>query len=173
MSARPRATVLTVSDRSARGERADATGPRLVTRLGELGFDATLAPPVPDEREGIAGALRALAATSALVVTTGGTGFAPRDVTPEATRDVIDREAPGLAEEMRRRTAAAFPRAILSRGIAGTCGACLVVNLPGSPGGALDCLDALADVLPHAVKVLRGGLRDCADDPPGRAGGAA
>ena len=101
-----------------------------------------------------------------LICSTGGTGLSPRDVTPEATRDVIDREAPGFAEEMRRRSAERFPRAILSRGVAGTLGRCLVLNLPGSPSGAVECLDYVAPVLAHAVKVLGGGVRDCKDDAP-------
>ncbi len=159
-----RAAVLTVSDRSARGEREDASGPALAESLRALGFEVTLAPAVADERGEIASRIRALAAGHDLVLTTGGTGLSPRDVTPEATRDVIEREAPGFAEEMRRRSAATFPRAILSRGVAGTVGRCLVVNLPGSPSGAVECVGYLAGVLPHAVKVLRGGVRDCKDD---------
>jgi molybdopterin adenylyltransferase len=161
-----RAAVLTVSDRSSRGERADASGPALRDALLALGFTVTLAPAVADERAEIAARLRELAAAHDLVLTTGGTGLSPRDVTPEATRDVIDREAPGFAEEMRRRSAAAFPRAILSRGIAGTIGRALVLNLPGSPSGAVECLGYVGPVLAHAVKVLGGGVRDCKDDAP-------
>jgi molybdenum cofactor synthesis domain-containing protein len=162
-----RAAVLTVSDRSSRGERADATGPSLRDALQALGFDVTLAPPVADERASIGARLRELAKDHALVVTTGGTGLGPRDVTPEATRDVIDREAPGFAEEMRRRSAEGFPRAILSRATAGTIGRALVLNLPGSPSGAVECLGYVGPVLAHACKVLGGGLRDCKDDAPG------
>jgi molybdopterin adenylyltransferase len=158
------AAVLTVSDRSARGERADATGPALAEALKALGFAATLAPAVADERAEIAARLRELAASHDVIVTTGGTGLSPRDVTPEATRDAIDREAPGFAEEMRRRSLASTPRAILSRGVAGTIGRCLVLNLPGSPAGAVECLGFVAPVLAHAVKVLGGGVRDCKDD---------
>jgi len=159
-----KAAVLTVSDRSSRGERADATGPALRDALAALGFTVTLAPPVADERALIAARLRELAATFDLVVTTGGTGLSPRDVTPEATRDVIDREAPGFAEEMRRRSVETTPRAILSRAVAGTIGRCLVLNLPGSPTGAVECLGFVAPTLAHAVKVLGGGVRDCKDD---------
>lgn len=161
-----KAAVLTVSDRSSRGERADATGPALRDALSALGFEVTLAPAVADERREIAARLKELAAEHDLVVTTGGTGLGPRDVTPEATRDVIDREAPGFAEEMRRRSVAATPRAILSRATAGTIGRALVLNLPGSPTGAVECLGFVAPVLAHAVKVLGGGVRDCKDDPP-------
>lgn len=163
-----KAAVLTVSDRSSRGERADATGPQLRDALAALGFEVTLAPPVADERAQISARLKELAATHDLVLTTGGTGLSPRDVTPEATRDVIDREAPGFAEEMRRRSVAATPRAILSRAVSGTIGRSLVINLPGSPSGAVECLGFVAPVLAHAVKVLSGGVRDCKDDAPGR-----
>ena len=165
MSGAFRAAVLTVSDRSSRGERDDATGPQLRAALEALGAVVTLADPVADERERIVAALRDLAANHDVVLTTGGTGLGPRDVTPEATHDAIDRAAPGFSEEMRRRSAERFPRAILSRGISGTIGRCLVLNLPGSPSGAVECLEFVAPVLPHAVKVLRGGLGDCADDP--------
>jgi molybdenum cofactor synthesis domain-containing protein len=157
-----RAAVLTVSDRSARGEREDATGPRLTARLAQLGFETTLADAVEDDRREIADRLRELARDHVLVLTTGGTGLAPRDVTPEATRDVIDREAPGFPEEMRRRSAATFPRAILSRAVAGTRGRCLILNLPGSPKGALECLDFVADALMHGLQVLQGDVADCA-----------
>jgi len=160
-----RAAVLTVSDRSSRGERTDATGPRLRAALEALGARVTTAPPVADERAQISARLRELAASHSLVLTTGGTGLGPRDVTPEATRDVIDREAPGFSEEMRRRSAERFPRAILSRGVSGTIGRCLVLNLPGSPNGAVECLDFVAPVVVHALKVLTGGLGDCQDDP--------
>jgi molybdenum cofactor synthesis domain-containing protein len=159
-----KAAVLTVSDRSSRGERADASGPALRDALVAIGFSVTLAPPVADERPTIGARLRELAASHDLVVTTGGTGLSPRDVTPEATRDVIDREAPGFAEEMRRRSVEKTPRAILSRGVAGTIGRCLVLNLPGSPTGAVECLSFVAPTLAHAVKVLGGGVRDCKDE---------
>jgi molybdenum cofactor synthesis domain-containing protein len=164
-----RAAVLTVSDRSSKGERADASGPALQAALEDLGFEVTLAPPVADERAQISARIRVLAASHDVVFTTGGTGLSPRDVTPEATRDVIDREAPGFSEEMRRRSAEKFPRAILSRGVCGTVGRALVVNLPGSPSGAVECLGYVAPVLVHAVKVLGGGVRDCKDDAPGAA----
>ena len=160
-----RAAILTISDRASRGERDDATGPRLRAALEELGAVVTMATPVADERAEIADRLRGLAGDHSLVVTTGGTGLGPRDVTPEATRDVIEREAPGFSEEMRRRSAEQFPRAILSRGVTGTLGRCLIVNLPGSPNGAVECFGYVAPVIRHALKVLSGGLGDCQDDP--------
>lgn len=159
-----RAAVVTVSDRSSRGEREDLGGPAVAAALSDLGFDVTPPVVVPDERAQIAKALRVLATDHDLVVTTGGTGLAPRDVTPEATRDVLEREAPGFGEEMRRRSAERFPRAILTRGIAGTRGRCLILNLPGSPKGAVECLLFVSEALVHAVGLLRGGTTDCA--PP-------
>lgn len=160
-----RAAVLTVSDRSSRGERADAGGPAVADALRALGFDVPTLAVVADERAEIAARLRALAAHHDLVVTTGGTGLGPRDVTPEATRDVVDREAPGFGEEMRRRSAERFPRAILSRATAGSLGRCLVLNVPGSPRGAVECIGHVAGPLVHAVELLRGGTADCAARP--------
>jgi len=160
-----RAAVLTVSDRAARGERSDATGPLLTARLEALGFEVSVVEPVADERDVIAARLRALAETHALVLTTGGTGLSPRDVTPEATRDVVERLAPGFVEEIRRRGAEHFPNAILSRAVCGTLGSSLILNLPGSPKGALESLDFVAAMLKHGLNVLQGGVRDCKDDP--------
>lgn len=157
-----RAAVLTVSDRSSRGEREDAGGPAVAEKLREMGFDVRATEIVPDDRSAIAVRLKTLAAAHDLVVTTGGTGLGPRDVTPEATRDVLDREAPGFGEEMRRRSAERFPRAILSRATAGSLGRCLVLNVPGSPKGAVECLAFVAEPLVHAVALLQGGEADCA-----------
>lgn len=157
-----KAAVITVSDRSSRGERADAGGPAVADALRRMGFDVPPPVVVPDLRARIRAAIRRLAASHDVVVTTGGTGLAPRDVTPEATRDVLDREAPGFGEEMRRRGAAVFPRAILTRATAGTVGTCFVLNLPGSPKGAVECLEWVAEPLLHAVSLLRDGPADCA-----------
>lgn len=151
------AMVITVSDRSFRGERADASGPALAAFLSERGFEVVGTRLVPDERPAIEAALReGVAADVALVVTTGGTGFSPRDVTPEATAAVCDRMAPGIPEAMRAASLAITPKACLSREAAGICGRTLVVNLPGSPKAAVENLGAVIDVLPHGIGILRG-----------------
>lgn len=165
----PRATLqvalVTVSDRSARGEREDASGPALrdfVER--ELQAHVAVQTVVPDEFDEIKATLQGLTERNGidLVLTAGGTGCAPRDVTPEATRVVIQREVPGLAEQMRAQSLRITPRAMLSRGVAGLARRCLIVNLPGSPKGAVENLQAIAVALPHAVELLRGGTHDCA-----------
>ena len=153
-----RALVVTVSDRSSRGERPDTSGPLLASLLTGLGFEVGDVVVVPDEVDAVQDALRAGAAASYdVVVTTGGTGLSPRDVTPEATRPLLQREAPGIADALRRRGEGAVPTAILSRGVAGTVGATLLVNLPGSGGGVRDGVAVLAEVVGHAVAQLRGG----------------
>jgi cyclic pyranopterin phosphate synthase len=153
------AVVVTCSNRCAAGEREDTSGPAVVSRLQEAGFDvAPEALVVPDDEEAIAALLIGLAdAGHRLILTTGGTGLSPTDVTPAATRRAIDREAPGLAELMRSVGLASTPMAALSRAVVGSRGSTLIVNLPGSPKGAIESLDALLPVLRHALEQLAGG----------------
>lgn len=149
------ALVITVSDGVAAGVRADVSGVRLEERLSTLGF-AVHGLVVADDRAAIEDALRDGAARHAFIVTTGGTGLTPRDVTPEATRAVIDYEVPGLAEAMRAAGRATTPLADLSRAIVGVRGRSLIVNVPGSPKGAIESFDAIASVLEHALDTLAG-----------------
>jgi molybdopterin adenylyltransferase len=148
------AKVLTVSESVSRGTRLDLSGDELAASLADHGYRVVERRVVPDGVESVAGALTELSASFAgLLVTTGGTGFSPTDLTPEASRSIIEREAPGLAEAMR----AASPLGRLSRGVAGAVGQCLVLNVPGSPKGAIESFEAVVDVLPHALELLAGG----------------
>lgn len=154
-----RVGILTVSDRSYRGEYRDLSGPAIREQIaGRLAASVELEAVVPDDRNVIAGTLRAWADEVGLdlVLTTGGTGFAPRDVTPEATMDVVERAAPGLAEAMRAASLAITPHAMLSRAVAGIRGHTLIVNLPGSPKAARENLETILPALPHALELLHG-----------------
>jgi molybdenum cofactor synthesis domain-containing protein len=159
-----KALVLTISDSAAAGKREDRSGPEGGRLLQEMGFEVLGIDVLPDERSAIEFRLREASASALdLVITTGGTGLSPRDVTPEATIAVIDREVPGLAELMRREGAKNTPRAALSRAVAGIRGATLIINLPGSVKGVRECLGALAPVLPHAVETLRQSSLGCGE----------
>lgn len=152
--------ILTLSDRSSRGERADASGPALLELIQAQGWVVAKQSLLPDDESAIRERLMEWADSGDLdvLLTTGGTGFAPRDVTPEATRAVIDREAPGLAEAMRTASLKITPHAMLSRIVTGIRGRTLIINLPGSPKGAAENLQVIVSVLPHAVQLLH-------DDP--------
>jgi molybdenum cofactor synthesis domain-containing protein len=153
-----RIAILTISDAGHRGERADTSGDAIRAWAGERGYTVSERTLVPDETDRIAGVLCAWADGDAadLVLTTGGTGLTARDVTPEATRAVLDKEAPGIAEALRMAVYPRFPRAALSRGMAGVRGRTLIVNLPGSTGGVRDGLQVLNDLVEHAVELVRG-----------------
>ena len=158
------AAVVTVSDRGACGERADGSGPRIEALLKERGYDVVHREIVPDEAGEIERVLVRLADERdvALVLTTGGTGFSPRDVTPEATERACTRMVPGIPEAMRAASQRVTPRGMLSRGAAGIRGGTLIVNLPGSPKAAIENLEAVLPALEHGLEMLRGGPADCA-----------
>lgn len=159
------AAVLTVSDRSFRGERPDGAGPVAADMLAAAGFQVVETAVVPDEPDEISAALVRLADVmdTALIVTSGGTGFAPRDVTPEATISVCQRLTPGIPEAMRAASMAITPRAMLSRAAAGIRGRTLIVNLPGSPKAVRENLAAVLPALEHGLQMLRGGQANCAE----------
>jgi molybdopterin adenylyltransferase len=151
-----RAAVLTVSDSCARGERNDLSGPAVAVALQEHHFSIVETRVVADDHAAIQKAIVELARKAKLVVTTGGTGISARDVTPEATRSVCGRMLDGVSERMRREGEKKTPFAVLSRGLCGVCGSSIVLNLPGSPVGAVESLQAVIDVMPHAIQLLAG-----------------
>lgn len=157
-----RVSILTISDTVSRGEREDVSGPALVNRCRELGWEVNSALRCSDDPANIRTILRELADSRRVdvILTTGGTGLGPRDNTPEATNDVAERIIPGLAEELRRRGAEKTPTAVLSRGVAVIRHHSVILNLPGSPKGAVESLDVVAAILPHAVHVLNGARHD-------------
>ena len=157
-----RIAVVTISDTVARGERQDASGPAVVARCQELGWPVTSTHLVADDALAIGTILRRLSDEEHmdLILTTGGTGLGPRDVTPEATAAVADKMIPGFAEQMRRSGLEKTPRAILSRSSAAIRGATLILNFPGSPKGAVESLDAVAALIPHAIQIIHGARHD-------------
>lgn len=160
------AGILVISDRGWRGERLDKSGQVAKEFISRLGIEVAKYEVVPDEAEIISKKLREWsdAVGLDLIVTSGGTGLSPRDVTPEATLEVIDKIIPGLTEAMRMDTMKRKPEAILSRAVAGSRGKCLIVNLPGSPKAVKECLEVILPVLPHALEVLGGKTSECGHD---------
>ena len=161
-----RAGILITSDRSARGEREDASGKIMEDALNKLSCSITEYKIVPDDRETISNVLKDWADSGKLdlIITSGGTGVSPRDNTPEATLSVIEKEAPGIAELIRAKGALKTERAYLSRGTAGIRKQTLIINVPGSPKGVGDAMEAVSPILPHAIEVLRGEVKDCHDE---------
>ena len=157
-----RIAVVTISDSVSSGKQEDRSGPAVATRCKELGWQIVASTVLRDDRSAIETVLKELAdaASTDVILTTGGTGLGPRDVTPEATMAVVERLIPGFSEHMRSEGAKKIPRAILSRAVAGIRGETIIINLPGSPRGAVDSLDAIAELLPHAVAVLHGARHD-------------
>lgn len=162
--------VITVSDRSAKGERKDESGPILIEFLKEKEWFSKIDYEViEDDKEKIKYLLeKYIKKGYNLILTTGGTGLALRDHTPDATREVIEKEIPGIAEEMRRKSRKKTSHALLSRAIAGIRDQTLIINLPGSPKGARENLEAIIDAIPHALKLLQGEVKDCKDEIPGK-----
>jgi molybdopterin adenylyltransferase len=159
-----KAVIITVSDRGARGEREDLSGPEISGMLQAIGMEIVGRRIIPDEKEIIRKALLEWSdgEKADLILTTGGTGVSPRDVTPDATREVIEREVPGMGETMRHQSYTVTPHAMISRALAGIRGRTLIINLPGSPKGARENLSVLMPALAHAIEKIKGDERDCA-----------
>lgn len=157
-----KAAILTLSDKGSKGEREDRSGPAIKELLKGIGADVEYYEILPDERELIVKKLIEYASKVDLILTTGGTGLSPRDVTPEATREVIEKEIPGIPEMMRIEGIKKTPRAILSRSVAGVRGKTLIINLPGSPMAVKENLEVIMDVIPHAIEKIKGDTSECA-----------
>ncbi len=158
-----RAVILTLSDKGARGERKDESGRIIHEMLGQARLNVVGYEVIPDEKDVLRERLLDLSGDVDLIVTTGGTGLGPRDITPDVTLEVLDREVPGIAEAMRAAGLKKTPRAMLSRAVAGVRGECLIVNLPGSPRAVKEGLEVILGVLPHAMEKLKGSEEDCAE----------
>jgi len=159
-----KAAVLTISDKGSRGEREDKSGEVIKEKLGLIKAEVVTYEIVPDERDIISEKLRSFAESANLILTTGGTGVSPRDVTPEATRDVIERELPGFSEAMRAESFKVTPRSIGSRAVSGMYKDTLIINLPGSPKAVAECLGVVLDAIPHVIEVAKGKVSDCGKD---------
>ena len=159
-----KAAIITISDKGSRGEREDKSGEVIKEKLRHIKAQVVAYDIVPDERDIIAQKLKSFADKANLILTTGGTGVSPRDITPEATRDVIEKELPGFSEAMRMESFKITPRAIGSRAVSGIYKDTLIVNLPGSPKGVSECLDTVLNAIPHTLDVIGGGVVDCGKD---------
>lgn len=157
-----KAAILTMSDKGSRGEREDRSGQVIRDILQEIGAETTLYEVIPDEKDIIIKRLTEWKDKVNLILTTGGTGVAPRDVTPEATREVIEKELPGYAEAMRMESLRVTPRAMGTRAVAGVAGQCLMINLPGSPKAVEECLRVILPAIPHTIEVIQGKVDECA-----------
>ena len=155
--------IVTLSDKGSKGEREDLAGPLIGEMIASIGATVEYYEIVPDEKDLIKEKLMAYSKKVDLVLTTGGTGLSPRDVTPEATLEVIDKEIPGIAETMRSAGLEKTKRAMLSRAVAGVRGNTLIINMPGSPKAVKEGLEAIMDVIPHAIEKIKGSTKDCAD----------
>jgi molybdenum cofactor synthesis domain-containing protein len=158
--------ILTLSDKGSKGERADTSGPAIEKLIKKIDSELVSCDILPDEKGLIKKKLISLCKKTDLIITTGGTGVSPRDVTPDATREVIQYEIPGIAEEMRRESLKKTPFAMISRAVAGVRGRTLIVNLPGSPKAVRENLSAILPVLGHAIEKIKGGTEDCACQEP-------
>ncbi len=159
-----KAAILTISDKGSRGEREDKSGPAIREIVEQMAGEVVAQEIVADEQDQIESAIRRLAGIADLVLTTGGTGIAPRDVTPEATRAVIDKELPGITEVMRIKSVEVAPTAMLSRAVAGTLGRTLIINMPGSPKAVRECLSFIRPAIPHALELLSGKGGECGSE---------